>query len=158
MGERNQLVVDQIRDGGEISYWNANNPTQALKGGDIILAINGVRGDPAALVTEMERTDLSNINFTIMRKSKEFTARIRTQDGSSLGLRLDCDDEKTLKITAVSAGLIEDYNNSLGSTNFGAKIMAGDRIMSVNNKQGKAAMAEMGMANNMLEIRLLRDA
>ena len=34
--------------------WNLDNPTQLLKVGDCILAVNGIRGDPKQMTKELD--------------------------------------------------------------------------------------------------------
>lgn len=48
------LLIDAIT-GGLVEKWNQENPTQAVKQGDRIVEVNGIRGDVLQLVDECKK-------------------------------------------------------------------------------------------------------
>lgn len=89
---------------------------------------------------------------------EEWTVRLRNADGASLGIMTDGSDGSTLLVEEIDErdGLVRKWNLSAPEK----AIQTGDRIISVNGKQGKqcgaTALAEEVTRSKVLELRVRR--
>eukprot|EP00404_Azadinium_spinosum_P023679 CAMPEP_0180638336 /NCGR_PEP_ID=MMETSP1037_2-20121125/44263_1 /TAXON_ID=632150 /ORGANISM="Azadinium spinosum, Strain 3D9" /LENGTH=143 /DNA_ID=CAMNT_0022659843 /DNA_START=46 /DNA_END=477 /DNA_ORIENTATION=- len=50
------LLVDKVKS-GLVDEWNQDNPTKAVKENDIIISVNGVKGECGAMTDEVKASD-----------------------------------------------------------------------------------------------------
>mmetsp|Transcript_113498 Transcript_113498/g.321148 ORF Transcript_113498/g.321148 Transcript_113498/m.321148 type:complete len:273 (+) Transcript_113498:179-997(+) len=132
------LYIKGVKN-GVVKEWNRDHPDEAVKGGDRIIAINGVADDPDAMLGECRnRGRLSllvrgQVDRTAQRAraKQKLDAPMVVQDaspqpslgpdesvvsvdtlGQALGLDVDWADGRTLYIRSMHPGAIENWNRS----------------------------------------------
>jgi len=63
---RRYLKIKKFRVGGLLMSWNSQNPSEALKEGDIIMDVNGIRGNSEELYATIANDEV--LKLLIMRK------------------------------------------------------------------------------------------
>mmetsp|Transcript_21903 Transcript_21903/g.57660 ORF Transcript_21903/g.57660 Transcript_21903/m.57660 type:complete len:101 (-) Transcript_21903:42-344(-) len=56
------LKIDWVDSSGPLGLWNLRNSSEALREGDAIVAVNGARGDPEAMYSELAKS--SRVDLT----------------------------------------------------------------------------------------------
>lgn len=91
-GNQHNLVVHSITEDGLIGQWNKANPDQAVKKGDMIVAVNGWIGDSKGLHEELKTAN--SCECRIIRKPERKAAKKKT-DSSNTSSPLQTDHDKT---------------------------------------------------------------
>lgn len=153
------LMIDRIATEGDIPSWNAANPSQAVKPGDRIVAINDVRGDSGMLIDEMASSSSMKTVLMVVRqaesqsrkvihldevqprmsnnarnneRNKQLFVRLPANRDEKLGMSLKCDEDDILKIAKIVPGCVQRWND----TNPNSAVRSGDQLISVNGKSG----------------------
>jgi len=147
------LLVAKLKRGPMIA-WNAEHahePHLMVKAGDRIVGVNGVESDSSRLIDELKRGTRLRL---VMRHPREFKVCLE-KNGRELGMCVIGGNVKLdmLKISALRAGVVEDWNRSHSS----AAIASGDRIISVNGIDNEPAkMLDELRANDVLHVTVIR--
>lgn len=126
------LLIERIND-GLVKRWNSMSSRDQCQVGDRIVAINGERGDSKALMaiaTESVKVgrDLTLKVASVAPSPATFDVRLFCMKDEKLGVSLDCVDNRTLAVTAVNAGLVQDWNARYPDK----AISPGDQIVGAN--------------------------
>eukprot|EP00927_Polykrikos_kofoidii_P083510 TRINITY_DN8567_c0_g1_i1.p1 TRINITY_DN8567_c0_g1~~TRINITY_DN8567_c0_g1_i1.p1 ORF type:complete len:1004 (+),score=237.04 TRINITY_DN8567_c0_g1_i1:92-3103(+) len=131
------LVIEDIARDGLISAWNRQYPSQRVRIGDLILEINGVRGDSNRLVTAASQKRV--LEMVLRRSPKSETENVMTYTvvinktvGTRLGASVDRRDGEGLLIESITEGLFLAWSRA----NPTKRVEPGDRIMEVNGVKG----------------------
>jgi len=143
------LAIERITPEGDIPSWNAANPSDRLKPGDRIVAINDVRGDSGMLIDEMASSSNSKTVLMVARqaefrkvihldevqpqmKNNHIFVRLPANRDEKLGMSLKCDEEDVLKIVKIVPGCMKRWNEN----NARMAVRTGDQLISANGKSG----------------------
>jgi len=130
------LQVCEIYDGGVLQQYNDSaKDDMKVKVSDFIVGVNGVRGDPAEMLTQFGQAKVT----VHLRRARDFTTIIEKKDKASpLGMVIPKPPVKNaLVILDVGDGLLKEYNDKC--KNEADKIMKFDRIVSVKGETGTAS-------------------
>lgn len=128
------LVVKEVTSGGLFQQWNDSHPSAALKVGDRIVAVNGVRGNAVDMVAECEKNQM--LEFAVQRpdqsgiaeESREFTVHLEKEKAQDLGIDIDDGNFTIVKVTGGLFGAWNDNHPDMA-------VLAGDQVVSVNGKR-----------------------
>eukprot|EP00929_Paragymnodinium_shiwhaense_P022301 TRINITY_DN14281_c0_g1_i1.p1 TRINITY_DN14281_c0_g1~~TRINITY_DN14281_c0_g1_i1.p1 ORF type:complete len:358 (+),score=90.18 TRINITY_DN14281_c0_g1_i1:77-1150(+) len=129
------LAVVRVKP-GVVQSWNEDNPSHVVRGGDTVVAINGVSGSLDVLRDEIHK----NYDLKLrVRRTDEFEVVLeKTEWANSLGLDLDV---SRMRVHKVKDGLVLNYNINLPSKSNDFMIIAGDAIVEVNGYAGSSERA-----------------
>lgn len=162
------LVVDAIGF-GLVRDWNLLHPNFAVQRDDLIIEVNGVRGDAERIIQECKKCEM--LAMKVARPPKrvdslvaysvcgipphEFDIIVDKGTGLGLGVGVDHQDDVSLKIINVDRGLIHDWNREHPHM----RVKPGDRIVSVNGVSGSAKeIVEECKKPTLLEMKICRSA
>mmetsp|Transcript_41504 Transcript_41504/g.65840 ORF Transcript_41504/g.65840 Transcript_41504/m.65840 type:complete len:501 (-) Transcript_41504:207-1709(-) len=128
------LLIERIND-GLVKRWNSMSSRDQCQVGDRIVAVNGERGDSKTLMTIATESVKAGRDLTLKVASIAFDVRLFCMKDEKLGVSLDCVDQRTLVVTAVNAGLIQDWNTHHPDK----AISVGDQIVGANGVKGGPA-------------------
>jgi len=129
------VFVNDVKEGIVQSYNDGANATERLQPGYFIVQANSVAGKAAEMVNVI--TEKAHLRLTVRRSLRMCVPICKKAKKRSIGL----DFLKTssavacLVITSVKDGLVQDWN----FTNPEKSVLAGDRIIAVNGKEGRAS-------------------
>lgn len=66
-GDMDKLRITKIKE-GLVLKWNQSNPSQVVQAGDVIMEINGIKGDAKMLLEAVKNN--STLNMVIHRGTK----------------------------------------------------------------------------------------
>lgn len=118
---------------GTIQNWNEAHPKLAVKAGDKIHEVNGVRGDTKQIISTLKK----DLNWRIvLQRPRELVLNIKKTSAPSLGLILSfAKNGSMLLVSEVNEGPVLDWN--LDNPEF--QVQAQDRIIELNGSRGNAS-------------------
>lgn len=137
--EQTLLVTDVTR--GLVQEWNSLNETEPqlqVRPGDRIIVVNGVRGNTRQLLDMCKNNQV--LHMSLLRPpAKELAPGVwlvvlDKTGGMKLGIDISQHDGRTLLVTEVREGLVQEWNRE----NPLHQVMPGDRIIKVNSCQNSA--------------------
>jgi len=132
------VYVGSVNSGPINSYNQTAKPRCRLTPGHFIVQVNGQRSEPAAMLKTMKSEPDVEL---LVRRAVEIRANIVTGCRDNLGLEFGKPTGNMLLITKVINGPLEHHARAVQSWNEAnpdQRILAGDRIISVNNTRGRA--------------------
>merc|ERR1712046_222571 len=104
-------------------------PAQAVKPGDYILDVKGVKGDAKTMKDGITNAS-GTVNMLISRKTSQFAISLKKGPNETIGCDVDTSSKDSLKIASIkqNEGLLANWNQS----NSEKVVKPGDRIISVN--------------------------
>lgn len=85
---RATLIVISVDAAGIVGQWNASNPSQQVSPGDLVKEVNGVRGDPGALLRMMELEPEVRISFEHVYEAQRPTMLFLHENAGSISMRV----------------------------------------------------------------------
>lgn len=119
---------------GTIQEWNTQHPALAVKAGDRIHEVNGVRNDTSGIISTLKESADWKI---VLQRPRELVLNLRKKHdcAPSLGLTLSyAKNGSTVLVTEVNEGPVLDWNFE----NVEYQVQAFDRIVEVNGNRGRA--------------------
>jgi len=148
---RNLLITSIM--GGLVQEWNTGcDEAQRVRIGHSIIAVNGTHGSSAWLLQEIQKEEVLSITLVSIAASEtreicmcicgiwqvnseesgRYQITLDNADRQTLGLEMDGSDGRTLCITSIYGGFVQEWNE----THKDQRIRAGDSILAVNSVHG----------------------
>lgn len=114
---------------GPAFAWNTANQKQGITGGDVIEAVNGVKGSAFELLKLLKETQALSLS---MKRFVDYTVVIQTH--GMLGLDFVERGERLIVERVLDDGDIHEYNIRCRA---GHRVVPGDQIVGVDRMKGK---------------------
>lgn len=133
------LMVDLVRSEGAIAAHNkqmVDDPDKQVRTLDVLVEVNGRRGNPDELVFLVQRSLLAGcMHRLVFHRPAEFAVSVDASCGR-LGLEFDLIEQSTpgLVVRKVLTGAVQEHNK----LNADCQVLVNDRIVEVDGHRGSA--------------------
>lgn len=134
--DMDSFFITGVKANGAIAAWNASNSRYQVCQGMRIITINGIQGNPQAMLPEFSKAGKASLLVRRCQcESNEFAVGLSIATEENLGLSLDWSDKVTFLISAVKPdGAVQSWNKA----NSQLQIAQGMRIIQINGLRGDA--------------------
>eukprot|EP00927_Polykrikos_kofoidii_P059433 TRINITY_DN54587_c0_g1_i1.p1 TRINITY_DN54587_c0_g1~~TRINITY_DN54587_c0_g1_i1.p1 ORF type:complete len:296 (+),score=49.86 TRINITY_DN54587_c0_g1_i1:76-963(+) len=123
------LRVARVCD-GPVCRWNEEHDVdQIVRGGDHLIAVNGVSGHPSQIAHELQQSAGAPVLLLFQRQDEFELCVTKENVETDLGVHVDVDD---MRVNQVRIGPVLDYNLALPHDEQHFMVMPGDHIVEVN--------------------------
>lgn len=149
------LLINGVRD-GPIMKWNLEHEGEEVKEGDVILDINGIRGDCVRLLEALNSCKSLELQ---VRRPEMLHVTFDAEGDVPLGLLFSYSPGgATLLVQGVAPGLASNWNASQIQLDSGLQIERLDRVFEVNGFRGESRkLCETLSAPGKLDITFIKN-
>lgn len=120
------LSIAKEPRGGAALEWNNKAKNSGFQIGDIVEAVNGVKGDASELVQQIKESELIKLS---MQRLVEFTITLRVEEG--LGIKFKEERHRALVDEVILEGDVDVYNESCLA---GLRVAPGNWLSSIDGR------------------------